>query len=171
MSQNAPIQHYYSDDLAVCYGCGRHNAHGLHVQTQWDGKEGTCRFTPRQEHTAIPGYVYGGLLASLIDCHGIGTATAAMYDYEGRPPADPDDPNSDPIRCVTGQLNVTYLKPTPLGPELILRATVTDINERRAKVACSVYAPADDDATQEIECVRGEVVAVRLRPENMPKPR
>ncbi len=171
MQNNTPIQQFYSDDLAVCYGCGRLNTNGLHIQTHWDGTTGTAYFTPRPEHTAIRGYVYGGLLASLIDCHGIGTATAAMYDLEGRQPADPNDPNADAIRCVTGQLNVTYKKPTPLGPELVLRATVTDINERRAKVTCTVYAPADDDPQREIECVTGEVVAVRLRPENMPTPR
>lgn len=155
----APIQQFYSDDLSVCYGCGQHNTHGLHIETLWDGTEGVCRFTPQPYQTAIPGYVYGGLLASLIDCHGIGTATAAMYDHEGRAPGA-----GEPIRCVTGQLNVTYLKPTPLGPELVLRATVSELSARKAKVQCSLYA-------EDVECVRGEVVAVRLRAENMPPPR
>uniref|UniRef100_Q47H32 Thioesterase domain-containing protein n=1 Tax=Dechloromonas aromatica (strain RCB) TaxID=159087 RepID=Q47H32_DECAR len=45
----------------------------------WDGDETVTHFQPRPEHTAIPGFVYGSLLASLIDCHGTGTAAAAIY--------------------------------------------------------------------------------------------
>ena len=47
---------------------------GLQIKSYWDGDETVTRFTPRPQHTAIPGYVYGGLIASLIDCHSTGTA-------------------------------------------------------------------------------------------------
>ncbi len=144
------IQQHYNDETAVCYGCGKHNADGLHFQTHWDGTEGVGRFTPQAHHTAFPGVVYGGILASLIDCNSIGTAIAAMYDAEGQPyGAAPE------ITCVTGQLNVTYLKPTPLGVELVIRARVKELTPRKAIISSSVYAG-------ETECVRGEVVAVRV---------
>ena len=55
------------------------NEKGLQIKSYWDGDETVCTFTPRSYHTAVPGYVYGGLIASLIDCHITGTAAAAAY--------------------------------------------------------------------------------------------
>ena len=79
------FQDYYPENVSHCYGCGAQNPHGLQIKTFWEGEESVTRFRPRPEHTAIPGYVYGGLVASLIDCHGTGTAAAAMYRHENRP--------------------------------------------------------------------------------------
>jgi acyl-coenzyme A thioesterase PaaI-like protein len=146
-----PIQDFYPDDVAICYGCGRLNPEGLHIQTYWNGEEGICRFTPKPHHTAFPGFIYGGLLASLIDCHSMGTAIAATYHAEGR------EPGSDPeITYVTGNLNVSYLKPTPLDGEIVLRARMKELHPKKAIITCSVYAGDE-------ECVRGEVVAVRVK--------
>ena len=78
------FQDHYPDPLAWCYGCGRLNPDGLHIQSRWDGDETVAWFTPKPCHSALPGFVYGGLLASLIDCHGIGTAAAAAYRAAGR---------------------------------------------------------------------------------------
>lgn len=145
------IQDIYHDDLAVCYGCGRNNAHGLHIRTHWDGTHGTAHYTPRPEHTAYPGVVYGGLLASLIDCHSVGTAIAAMYQSEGRNPGEGEE-----IRCVTGKLSITYHKPTPLGIELVLRSHVTQLSERKAIVITELYAG-------DVVTVSGETIAIRAR--------
>jgi len=78
------FQDYYPDALAHCYGCGRLNPNGLHIRSFWRGRESICILTPRPEHISIPGFVYGGLIASLIDCHGTGTAAAAAYRAAGR---------------------------------------------------------------------------------------
>lgn len=150
MPTDKPIQDYYNPTTAICYGCGVNNSAGLHIQTHWNGEEGICHFTPRPEHTAFPGYVYGGLLASLIDCHSIGTAIAALHDLESRPYGSEPE-----ITCVTGNLNVSYIKPTPTDTELIVRTRVKEITPRKVIVTSSVYAG-------EVECVRGEVVAVRV---------
>uniref|UniRef100_Q47H24 Uncharacterized protein n=1 Tax=Dechloromonas aromatica (strain RCB) TaxID=159087 RepID=Q47H24_DECAR len=61
------FQDYYPEALAHCYGCGRNNEHGHQIKIFWDGDETVTHFQPRPEHTAIPGFVYGGLLASQID--------------------------------------------------------------------------------------------------------
>src|SRR3989304_9239269 len=79
-----PVQDYYADDLAWCYGCGRLNPDGYHLKTVWEGDETVTRFTPRPYHIAIPGYVNGGVLASLIDCHGTGSAAAGADRAGGR---------------------------------------------------------------------------------------
>lgn len=146
-----PIQNFYPDEIAICYGCGRLNQHGLHVQTYWNGEEGIARFTPKPYHTAFPGFVYGGLIASLIDCHSMGTAIAATYHAEGRAPGTEPE-----VTYVTGNLNVSYFKPTPISAELLLRARVTEITAKKALV--SVFVLAGDQ-----ECARGEVVAVRVK--------
>ncbi len=144
------IQDFYPDDTAICYGCGRNNAHGHHVRSFWDGTTGTATFMPEEYHTAFPGVVYGGLLASLIDCHSIGIASAAAYDHEGIDPSTQHE-----ITHVTGNLNVNFLKPTPMGVELQLKATIKELTDRKAIVTCSVYA-------NDVETVRAEVVAVRV---------
>lgn len=146
-----PIQNFYPEDASICFGCGRNNAHGLHIQTFWNGEEGIAHFHPQPYHTGWPGVVYGGLLASLIDCHSIGTSIAAMYQMEGR------DPGSEPqIQCVTGTLHVVYLRPTPIEAQLSLIARVKELTPRKAVVETIVTANGE-------ECVRAEVIAVRLK--------
>jgi acyl-coenzyme A thioesterase PaaI-like protein len=151
------IQDHYPDDVAHCYGCGRLNPDGLQLKTRWDGDETVAHVTPRPYHTAMPGFVYGGLIASLIDCHAMGTAAAAAERTAGRDIGDGPAP-----RFVTAQLNVTYLKPTPLGPELEVRGRVREASARKAVVEVTVAADS-------VITARGEVVAVRI-PETMTRP-
>jgi acyl-coenzyme A thioesterase PaaI-like protein len=144
-----PIQDYYPDEIAVCFGCGRHNPDGLQIKTYWDGAEGICRFMPLPRHAAYPGVVYGGLIASLIDCHSVGTAVAAAYQQERR------EPGSKPlILFYTARLEVDYLSPAAVGIELELHARVTESGPRKAVVACSVFSGGAERA-------RGKVTAVR----------
>lgn len=150
------FQDYYPENLSHCYGCGSRNDHGHRIRTFWDEAnpdETVTRFTPAPYHTAVPGFVYGGLIASLIDCHGTGTAAAATYRAEGR-----EMGSAPPLRFVTGALNVSYLKPTPLGPELELRGRVREIKGRKVVVDVTVYAEGGATA-------RGEVIALQM-PEN-----
>jgi acyl-coenzyme A thioesterase PaaI-like protein len=144
------VQDHYPDDVAHCYGCGRLNPQGLRLQTRWDGDETVALFTPRACHTAMPGFVYGGLIASLVDCHAMGTAAAAAERAAGREIGEAPAP-----RFVTGMLKVDYLKPTPLGPELEVRGRVQKLGERKVVVEVTV-------AAQGTVTARGEVVAVRL---------
>ncbi|MER2600117.1 MAG: PaaI family thioesterase [Caldilineales bacterium] len=145
-----PFQDYYPDAWSHCYGCGRLNEHGLQIKSIWDGDETVATYTPRPYHTAVPGFVYGGLLASLIDCHGTGSAAAAGYRAEGRAMD-----TLPPLRYVTASLKVDYLRPTPLGPPLELRGRIAEVKGRKVVVSISLYAEG-------LECVRGEVVAVQI---------
>lgn len=144
------IQDYYADDFAHCYGCGRLNRDGLHVRSTWDGNETVARFTPRPEHIAVPGFVYGGVLASIIDCHSIGTAAAASERAAGREPGEATAP-----RYVTAALHIDFLKPTPIGPELEIRAAVKEATSRKIVVAAALSVAG-------LVTVRGEVVAVPM---------
>ncbi len=144
------FQDYYPEQLAHCYGCGRMNPAGHQLKSYWDGDETIAHFTPEPYHMAVPGYVYGGLLASLIDCHGTGSAAAAAYKAEDR------DMDTEPaFRFLTASLNVRYLRPTPLGPELELRGWIKEVTGRKVVVAITLSAEGK-------VCVKGEVVAVQV---------
>jgi acyl-coenzyme A thioesterase PaaI-like protein len=144
------FQDYYPDHWSHCYGCGRLNDAGLHIQSFWDGGETVCSFTPRPYHTAVPGFVYGGLLASVIDCHSTGSAAAAAHRAEGRPMG------SEPaIRFVTASLKVDYLRPTPIEGPLQLRSHFSEVGRRKVVVVTDLFV-------RETLCVHGEAVAVRL---------
>jgi acyl-coenzyme A thioesterase PaaI-like protein len=149
MEQKA-FQDYYSEEFSHCYGCGRLNEHGHQIKSFWDGDESVAVFEPRPYHIAIPGFVYGGLIASLVDCHGTGTAAAAIYREQGR--AMDTDP---PLRFVTGSLHVDFLAPTPLGVPLELRGSVSEITPKKVVVDIRVLA-------QGRCCAKGRVIAVKM---------
>ena len=148
------FQDYYPDSVSHCYGCGRLNEDGLQIKSFWDGEESVCVFQPKPYHTAVPGYVYGGLLASLVDCHATGTAAAAAYRDDGR-----EMDTNPPFRFVTASLHVEYLHPTPIEHPLELRGRVKEIKGRKVVVGIELSA-------QGKVCVRGNVVAVQM-PEHM----
>ena len=144
------FQDYYKDEFSVCYGCGRLNPKGLQIKSYWDGDETVCRFTPKPEHTAISGFVYGGLIASVVDCHGTGTAAAASYRAEGR------DMGSEPaFRYVTASLHVDYLRPTPIDAPMEIRGIIKEIKNRKVTVSVTVSSGGK-------LCARGEVVAAQM---------
>jgi acyl-coenzyme A thioesterase PaaI-like protein len=148
------IQDLYPEELSHCYGCGSHNPAGHQLKSYWEGTYTVARFTPKPVHTAVPGFVYGGLIASLIDCHATATAAAAAYRAEGRAPG-----SFPALRFVTAALNVDYLAPTPIGVELELRGIPLEVKGRKVIVAITVLA---GDSV----CARGQVIAVRM-PDNM----
>jgi acyl-coenzyme A thioesterase PaaI-like protein len=144
------FQDYYPDDLSHCYGCGRLNEHGLKIKSYWDGNESVCVHQPDQSYKAIPGYVYGGLIASLIDCHSTGTAAAAKYRAENR-----EMDTQPPLRFLTASLNVNYLLPTPMGVPLEIRGKVKEVKGRKVVVESTLSANGK-------VCAIGEVVAIQM---------
>jgi len=150
------FQDLYPEEFCHCYGCGRFNEHGLQIKSYWQGDEAVAVFKPQPYHTGISGYVYGGLIASLIDCHCIGTAAAAKHRTE-----NPDrEPETLP-RFVTAALHVDYLSPTPLGVPLDVRARAVEIKERKVVLEATLSAEGQI-------CARAQVVVVQM-PEEMTK--
>jgi len=149
------IQDYYPDQWSHCYNCGRLNQQGHQFKSYWDEERGETYATyyPEPYHIAIPGYVYGGLIASLVDCMGTSTATAAAYQAAGRQMGD--DHGHKPLGFVTASLHVDYLKPTPLGAPIDLRGTMKEIQGR--KVVVEIRLSVEGEIT-----ARGEVIAVRV---------
>ena len=143
------IQDIYPEDFSHCFGCGRLNEHGHQIKSHVEGDRVVASFNPESWHLSVPGFTYGGLIASLIDCHAMATAAAATYRAEGREPG-----SEPPLRFVTASLKVDYLKPTPIGP-LELSARAREVGER--KVLVDVELSSGGEVT-----ARGDVVAVRI---------
>jgi acyl-coenzyme A thioesterase PaaI-like protein len=150
MSSKA-FQDYYPDNYSHCYGCGKNNDHGYHLKSFWDGDTTVAHFTPKPYHTGgMPGYAYGGLIASVLDCHGAGTAAAAAHKAEGR-----EMGSEPPMRFVTASLKVDYLAPTPLGLELEIRGEILEVKGRKVTMDLSLSADG-------VVCAKGYMIAVRL---------
>ncbi len=157
MMKEKAFQEFYPDEFNQCYGCGKLNPKGHQLKSRWDGDETVAYFTPKPYHTAVPGFVYGGLIASLVDCHGTGTASAAAYREAGRPMG------SEPaLRFVTASLQVDFKAPTPLGPELEIRGKIDEITSKKVVMTIDVKAEGK-------VCATGKVIAVRI-PDTMFKP-
>jgi acyl-coenzyme A thioesterase PaaI-like protein len=148
------FQDSFPEEFAHCFGCGRLNEDGLQIKSYWDGEETVCHYTPPSQYTGgFPGFVYGGFIASLIDCHSSATASAAKA-REDRFSSD-DRPLS---RFVTASLRVDFLKPTPMEKVLELRSRITEIKDR--KVIVLTMLAVDGEV-----CAKGEAVMVQI-PEN-----
>ena len=148
------FQDYYPEEVSHCYGCGRHNEHGLQLRSFWDGDETVAIHEPKPYHCGITGFAYGGLIASLFDCHAMGTAAAATYRAEGR-----EMDTDPPLRFVTASLKVRYLRPTPMSTPLEIRGRVQEIKGRRVTVNVSLLVDGQ-------LCATGQAVGVQM-PEHM----
>ncbi len=143
------IQDDYPEDFAWCYGCGRLNDEGHHFRTGWLEDKTLTIYSPEPNHIALPGFVYGGIVASLIDCHGTGSASLFLHKKNGHTPGD----GSEPPRFVTASLKVDFVKPTPHGVPLKAIGVVHEVHPKKYRVETEVFA---DD----LLCARGEVIAV-----------
>ncbi len=142
------FQKYMPDN--VCFGCGEANPEGLHIHSFWEGEESVCVWNSEPRYQGWNGLMNGGILATLIDCHCMGTATAAAYREEGRPLG------SEPYyRYATARITVNYLKPTPNDRPITLRAQVVEIKGRKTQLTCQAYV-------DNLQTAEADVIGVRV---------
>ena len=67
---------------SICFGCGPANDKGLQIDSYRIENGLELRYTPEQEHQAFPGMVNGGIIGTLLDCHGNWTAAIALMDKD-----------------------------------------------------------------------------------------
>ena len=138
--------------IKTCFGCGAENDKGLRIKTHWDGEKGVCTYHPEPHMMAGPPQVLnGGIVATLVDCHGISTAIAYLYQQEGRAPGT--EPG---IWCVTGSLQVNYKRPTPIDRPVELTARVVKVDGRKLTVECVLEAEGKVTAEGTVRAVRVE---------------
>ena len=148
MSEKA-FQDYW--DHNDCWGCGAHNEGGLRIKSRWSEEGAVCLWTPEAQYKAGPdGYLNGGIIGTLIDCHSICTAIADCYRLEDR------GLDTGPLLwCVTASMNIDYKRPVPITRPVRLLANVKWREGRKITVKCELFS-ADD------LCAVGEVLAVKV---------
>ncbi len=142
-----PIQDQWPEAGTFCWGCGKNNEHGLQLKSFWEDEETVAVWEPEKHHMAFPGILNGGIIATLIDCHGTGTANAVAHKAAGETEIH--------FMHVTSQISVKYLRPTPLDKPVTLRARVAEMKEDKIKVACDLYSG-------DVKCAIGDVHTVQV---------
>ncbi len=142
---------YFQDHMPenVCFGCGQ-NHEGLQIKSYWDGDESVCDWESEEKYHGWSNLMNGGIIATLIDCHCMGTAMAEAYRMEDR--------SLDTLpeyRYATGTLSVKYLKPTP-NTKVQLRAKITEVKGRKTVLSCDFF---DEKGNKTAEA---DVVAIRV---------
>lgn len=113
-----------------CFGCGPANELGLRIQSREAG-DGTvvAEWQARPEHEAFDGYVNGGILGTLIDCHSNWTSVAALLARDGGDVAP---------STVTADFSVRFKRPTPSDRPLRLIGHAIDLAYDRVTVETTV---------------------------------
>jgi len=138
MSQSKLERTYFQDGLHGnhCFGCGAWNDKGLRIKSFWDGDESVCIFEPEPHHAAMPPDVMnGGIIASVIDCHGVCSAIADGYRTEGREMGE-----GEKIWYATASLTVNYRKPTRIDGPVTARARITEKKNKKTTLAVDLYS-------------------------------
>jgi len=150
MTQGIAIQDTYPFDACHCYGCGRLNEEGFQIKTFLDGDTPLTVFEPWPQHTAFEGVVYGGLIASVMDCHSAGSAAIFTMVEAGNLIGSRPSP-----RFVTAHLEVDFLAPTRLS-RLEMVGRLVELTERKVIVESDLIVDGRITA-------KGSGVLVRVR--------
>ena len=128
------IQDTYPEDFSHCFGCGRNNEHGHQIKTHVAGDHTVTEYEPAPYYLGGGQVAYGGVIASIIDCHCAGTAAIAWMQARGMAVGEEESP-----RFVTARLEVDYRQPTPLGPWRIT-GQIEELGERKVIVGADLWA-------------------------------
>ena len=124
MIYKSSLQDIYAPK-SICFGCGPLNENGLKIKSYKHKNGLKMNFHPKIEHQAFPGMINGGIIGTLLDCHGNWTASIALMDQAGE---------SSPPCTVTASYSINLRRPTPLDGVMRVQGEVTEINKDRAKV-------------------------------------
>lgn len=97
-----------------CFGCGAGNLRGMQLVFERDDARQRIvgRFRVDREFQGPPGYVHGGIIATLLD-----EAMGKVSRF------------SD-VRTMTAELNVEYHRPVPVEEEIVVEAFQVERNGR-----------------------------------------
>ena len=105
---------------SICFGCGPANERGLRINSIrcQGGLEAWVR--PAPEHQAFPGMIAGGIIGTILDCHGNWTAAISLMDARGE---------HEPPTTVTASYKVDLKRPTPTDVDLHVISKVVSIDD------------------------------------------
>ena len=118
------VQRQYAPN-SICFGCGPSNQKGLRINSVRIENGLSLEFLPENHHQAFPGMINGGIIGTLLDCHGNWTAAVALMDAQ-----DLDEPPC----TVTASYSVKLRRPTPLNVPLKITSQVKELSEDRAEI-------------------------------------
>ena len=120
----------------TCFGCGPANPKGLRLKSfRTDDGVTVASFTPWPEHDNGLGYLNGGIISTVLDCHSAAVVIDEAVQH-GWAAAGPDGEVG--LQYVTAGLDVRYLRPTPLRETLELRARLVTADEAAMTVAAEI---------------------------------
>lgn len=142
---------YFQDCMPgnVCFGCGNDNHEGLQIKSYWEGEESVCTWHSEEKYHGWSNLMNGGIIATLIDCHCMGTAMAHAYKMENRPLDSMPE-----YRYATGTLNVKYLLPTSNNHNVELRAKVVEVKNRKTVLYCELFSQGKKTAQADVVAIR-----------------
>ena len=128
------IQDRYGERFQHCWGCGPKNDLGLHLKTypSIDGNSCISRIKLENAHTGgVPSNVFGGMIATIFDCHG--TASAAWFAHHQKGLELTETTLIG--RFITARLEIDYLSPSPIDDEIVVISTLEELGERKAIIS------------------------------------
>jgi acyl-coenzyme A thioesterase PaaI-like protein len=111
-----------------CFGCGPSNPKGLRLKSYLAEGGVVATFTPWPEHDNGVGYLNGGIITTVLDCHSAAAVTHEAYERGWLPLPGASLP------YVTAGLDVRFLRPSPLDEPVELHAVLTEVRE--AEMTC-----------------------------------
>ena len=118
----------------TCFGCGPANDRGLRISSFEQDDGVVASFTPWPEHDNGAGFLNGGIVATVLDCHSAAAMMVAAERngwpalVEGAPP------------FVTSGIDVRYLRPSPLHGAVELWAAVESATDADMTIAAALRA-------------------------------
>ena len=116
---------------SICFGCGPANAEGLQIKSYPIENGLKMTFETEEMHQAFPGMINGGIIGTLMDCHG--NWTAAMAIMESRK-------ETEPPCTVTARYSIKLRRPTPHGVPLEITSQVESLDGDRAEISMKLIA-------------------------------
>jgi len=114
-----------------CFGCGPKNDMGLRIKSFPEERDVVATFVAERYQASFGGFVSGGILSTLLDCHGNWTALYTLM--KGR------NTNAPPS-TVTAKLSISFLKPTPIESPLHVKARPVKVEGNRVEVEGEIEA-------------------------------
>jgi acyl-coenzyme A thioesterase PaaI-like protein len=132
---------------SICFGCGPANEKGLKIKSYRNNEGLEMEFETSEEHQAFPGIINGGIIGTLLDCHGNWVAAIALMDEEG---------GENPPCTVTASYSINLRRPTPANSKLNIKGKVIEIKGKMVKVELEMKV-------EEKICATGEGTFVAIK--------
>jgi len=131
------VQRTYAP-TSICFGCGPANEKGLQIESYRIENGLAMKFETSEEHQAFPGMINGGIIGTLLDCHGNWTAAIAIMDEREL---------EEPPCTVTASYSIKLRRPTPLDKTLEVTSQVVEIDGDKVNVEMTLEADGKVCAT------------------------